>query len=551
MRGILSISLSKTDEEAKVKDKYFSKYVLMLAVLVLTIALSGCKGDKSDKNTNKMPTTDDTSSNEQSDSETSDKDAIYGGSIVVGITQDLDSLDPHKAVAAGTNEVLFNVYEGLVKPNENGDLVPAVASEYQISEDGKIYTFTLRDGVKFHNGEAVTAEDVKYSIERCAGLLKETDSSVKVESALSNVKEVNIVDDQTIELALKSADTELLPYLTSAIVPANYDKLDKEPMGTGPFKFVSYAPLESFVIAKNEDYWGDKAYLDKVTFKISANTDSAFMELMAGSIDIFPYLTDDQATQLPDTYRIEEGNMNLVQALFLNNDAEPFNDIKVRQAICYALDRQGILDMVAGGRGAIIDTNMFPAFTKYYNTDLTGTYDNNVEKAKELLAEAGYANGLTFTITVPSSYQFHVDTAQIIVEQLKAVGITAKIQLIEWNSWLSDVYGNRNYQATIIGLDSNLAPRDSLERFESTHKNNFINYNNPDFDATFAKAIASTVDEEKVEYYKQLQAYLTNDAASAYIQSPALLVAVNKKLAGYTFYPVYVQDMAKVHYISE
>lgn len=533
------------------KVKHFSKYLFMVAILVSAIALSGCKGDKSDKNTNKAPATDDTSSKEQDHNQASDKDAIYGGSIVVGITQDLDSLDPHKAVAAGTNEVLFNVYEGLVKPNENGDLVPAVASEYQISEDGKMYTFTLRDGVKFHNGDAVTAEDVKYSIERCAGLLEETDPSVKVESALSNVKEVNILDDKTIQLVLDKGDTELLAYLTSAIVPANYDKLDTEPMGTGPFKFVSYAPLESFVVVKNEDYWGDKAYLDQVTFKISANTDSAFMELMAGSIDIFPYLTDDQATQLPDTYNVEVGNMNLVQALFLNNGAEPFNDMKVRQAISYALDRQGILDMVAGGRGTIIDTNMFSAFKKYYNTDLAGTYNYNVEKAKELLAEAGYGGGLTFTITVPSNYQFHVDTAQIIVEQLKAVGITAKIQLVEWNSWLEDVYKNRNYQATIVGLDSNLAPRDSVERFVSTASNNFINYNNPDFDATFEKAIASTVDEEKVEYYKQLQAYLTNDAASAYIQDPPLLVAVNKKLAGYTFYPVYVQDMAKVYYISE
>ena len=109
------------------------------------------------------------------------------------------------------------------------------------------------------------------------------------------------------------------------------------------------------------------------------------MELMAGAIDIFPYLTDDQANQLPDTYQIAEGSMNLVQALFLNNAAEPFNDVKVRQAICYALDRQGILDMVAGGRGTVIDTNMFPGFTKYYNSDLKDTYAYNTEKSKELL----------------------------------------------------------------------------------------------------------------------------------------------------------------------
>ncbi|WP_310604684.1 ABC transporter substrate-binding protein [Anaerosporobacter sp.] len=523
------------------KKKFFSKYLLMLTVLMFAIALSGCKGDKSNKNTNKTLTTDDTSS----------KEPTYGGSVVVGITQDLDSLDPHKAVAAGTKEVLFNVYEGLVKPDENGDLVPAVASEYHISEDGKTYTFTLRDGVKFHNGNAVTAEDVKYSIERCAGLLEETDPSVKVESALSNIMEVKILDDKTIQLVLNNADTELIAYLICSIVPANYADLDTAPMGTGPFKFVSYTPLVSFVMDNNQEYWGDKAYLDQVTFKISANTDAAFMELMAGSIDVFPYLTDDQATQLPDTYHIEEGSMNLVQALFLNNGKAPFDDIRVRQAICYAIERQNIIEMLSAGRGTIIDTNMFPAFTKYYNTDLADTYAHNVEKAKDLLKEAGYDNTLKFTITVPSNYQYHVDTAQVIAAQLKEIGVTVEIQLVEWNTWLEDVYTNREFESTIIGLTSNLAPRDSVERFSSTAKNNFINYNNAEFDATFQKAIASTVDEEKVAYYKQLQTYLTNDAASAYIQDPALLVAVNKKLAGYTFYPVYVQDMAKVYYIAE
>ena len=167
---------------------------------------------------------------------------------------------------------------------------------------------------------------------------------------------------------------------------------------------------------------------------------------------------------------------------------------------------------------------------------------------KELLTEAGYENGLEFTITVPSNYQYHVDTAQVIVDQLSQVGITAKIQTIEWAAWLTDVYTNREYQATIVGLDAVLAGRDLLVRYSSTASNNFINFKDAQYDEILVKALATTDDSEKVTYYKDLQRILTERAASVYIADPALRVAVNKKLAGYTFYPVYVQDMASVYY---
>lgn len=499
---------------------------LLLTGLFLTIVLCSCKGGK--------PETVSDSSGEP----------IYGGSVVVGITQDLDSLDPHKAEAAGTKEVLFNVFEGLVKPDAMGNLVAAVASDYNISKDGKVYTFTIRNGVKFHNGQEVTVNDVVYSINRYADLLRER------ESAYSNILEVKKIDDSTIEIILEEGDTELLGFLTYGIVPEGYQELDTKPIGTGPFKFVSYSPLESFVMEKNEEYWNKEQapYLDQVTFKISANADVAFMELKSGSIDIFPYLTNDQASQLTNDFNIHVGNMNLVQGLFLNNEAMPFQDQRVREALNYAIDKQAILDMVAGGEGHIIGSNMFPGFAKYYNEDVVSMYPTNVEKAKELLKEAGYEDGLEFTITVPSNYQFHMDTAQIIVEQLKAVGIHAKIEGIEWSAWLKDVYVGRDYQATIVGLDSKLSPRNVLERYSSLASNNFVNYKNEEFDRIFWEAVESIKDNEKIEKYKQLQEILAKDSASIYIQDPALMVAVNKNLDGYTFYPVYVQDMSKIYY---
>lgn len=504
------------------------------------IALCACSGDtKNEGNDQKEAGNGETSKN--------------GGSVIVGITNDLDSLDPHKAVAAGTKEVLFNIFEGLVKPDKDGNLVPAVASDYKISKDGMTYTFTLREGVKFHNGMLVTVDDVIYSLKRAAGLLTPSDPEVKVESVFSCVDTIEAVTTEdgksVIQIKLNQSNTELLGYLTCSIIPKDYTEQATKPVGTGPFRFVSYSPMVSIVMEKNPEYYiAGVPYLDEVTFKISANTDAAFMELRAGAIDIFPYLTNEQANQLADLYNIEIGNMNLVQGLFLNNKVAPFDNLQVRQALCYAVDRQLILDMVAGGNGTMIGSNMFAGFRKYYDESLADDYPYDVEKAKQLLTEAGYPEGFRFTITVPSNYQFHVDTAQVIVEQLKKVGITAEIKLIEWASWISDVYQGRNYEATIVGLDANLSPSDVLKRYQTTAQNNFLNYENKEFDTIFQKAYTTVDDQEKVELYRKLQQILTKDAASVYIQDPALVVAVNKKLAGYQFYPVYVQDMSSVYY---
>jgi len=512
------------------------KLLLALLLFSVTTALCACNGG-----TDKGDTPGDISSGTPA----------MGGEIVVGITQDLDSLDPHIAVAAGTDEVLFNIFEGLVKPDKDGNFVEAVAESYAISEDAMTYTFTLRENVKFHNGKTVTVDDVVYSLKRCAGLLDVQDPNVLVDSALSkSVKEIVAADERTVVLQLNAANTELLPYLTCAVIPCDYDKQATSPVGTGPFKFVSYSPLESFVIEKNADYYGTPAYLDKVTFKIYASSDAAFLELMAGKVHIFPYLTDEQATQLSRNYTIEVGTMNLVQAMFLNNGAAPFNDVRVRQALCYGVNRQEILDMLSGGRGTIINSGMTPGLASYYNDNLAG-YEYDTEKAKQLLAEAGYGDGLEINLTVPSNYQYHMDTAQVIVEQLKKIGVTVKIVPVEWATWLSDVYKGREYQATVVGLDFNLAPSDVVKRYQSAASNNFVNYVNEAYDVTFAKALAAIDEQEKQDAYKELQKLLFEDAASVYIQDPALLTAVSKELGGYTFYPVYVQDMSLVYYYEK
>ena len=465
--------------------------------------------------------------------------------ITVGIAQDLDdSLDPHKAVAAGTKEVMFNVFEGLMKPTSDGDLIPAVADHYELSEDKTTYTFTLRQGVQFHNGEPVETGDVVYSIQRCA----DGSEGEPLIPALSVISDIHC-DDTTVTITLDQPNTEFLSYLTLAILPEGYDQQDTAPVGTGPFKFVSRAAQDNIILERFDGYWGAPAYLDRVTFKIMENTDSIIVSLQSGAVDLFAHLGSAQAAQLEDSFNIEEGTMNLVQALYLNHSEKPFDDIRVRQALCYAVDKQQIIDIAFSGYGHPIGSSMYPAFGKYFDESLTNHYSRDIEKAKALLADAGYPNGFSMTIVVPSNYQPHIDTAQVIVEQLKDVGVIATIQLVEWGTWLSDVYAGRQFQSTVVGVDaSNMTARALLERFTSTAGNNFINYNNAEYDALFAQALSSFEDAEQTAFYRQMEANLTENAANVYIQDLADLVAIRKGLTGLQFYPIYVLDLSTVRY---
>ena len=268
------------------------------------------------------------------------------------------------------------------------------------------------------------------------------------------------------------------------------------------------------------------------------------------TLDIYQYLTADQAATLNDHFNILEGSVNYVQGMFLNNAVKPFDDVRVRQAVYYAVDRDLINEFLFAGKSHIIGTNMIPAAEFYYNADTETTYTHDPQKAKELLAEAGYPDGFEFTITVPNNYAPHEGTAQIIAESLAEVGIKANINLVEFNTWYSDAYVDRNYEATVVAVDGKLAPNSWFAKNISTAPNNFTNYSNPEFDEVYEKALAEIDLDQKAVYYKQLQQILADDAASIYVQDPANLVAVNADLEGYVFYPISAQDMSVVKFID-
>lgn len=476
---------------------------------------------------------------------------VKGGEITIGIAQDLDdSLDPHQTVAAGTREVLFNIFEGLVKPNSDGEMIPAVAKKYTLSEDGTTYTFTLREGVKFHNGQTVTAEDVVYSINRCAAVPEGQEKPLV--AAFSAVKSVEALDEKTVAVTIAQRDLEFISYMTAAIIPADYENQDTAPVGTGPFRFVSRTPQQDFVMERFEDYWGAPAWLDKVTYKICENADALVMNLNGGSIDLCAHLTSAQASQLNQNFQVLEGTMNLVQAIYLNNQAKPFDNQLVRQALCYAIDRQGIMDMVADGHGTAVGSSIYPAFTKYFLPELVDKYPHDVAKAKELLAQAGYPDGFDMTISVPNNYQPHMDTAEVVAEQLREAGINVTIQPVEWSTWLDTIYNGRQFQATVVGVDAaNMTARAMLERFTSDYGKNFINYNNPAYDALFQKAINAQDEAGQTDLYKQMETMLADTAANVYIQDLCDLVAMRQDLGGLKFYPIYVLDLSTVYFTQQ
>ena len=241
--------------------------------------------------------------------------------------------------------------------------------------------------------------------------------------------------------------------------------------------------------------------------------------------------------------------MNLVQAVYLNNAVEPFNDVKVRQAISYAIDRQMIMDVVFDGHGVAVGSSIYPKLERYFMPELVDYYEYDPAKAKDLLAQAGYPDGFDMTITVSSNYQPHMDTAEVVVQQLAAIGVRAKVQPVDATTWYSEAYTNRQFQSTITGLDAkNVTARAMLERFVSDNGKNFMNYNNPEYDALYETALNATDEDTQTEAYKAMEKMLTEDAANLYIQDMADFVAIRPDLQGYTFYPIYAQDLAKLHY---
>jgi len=468
-----------------------------------------------------------------------------GDGLRYGFTTEPSTLDPlNPSNTADGRSILFNVFEGLVKPHTDGTMQPCIAESWEIEENGLVYIFNIREGVRFHDGSLVTAADIKYSLDVAvnAGF-----------DSLSNIADVTIHDKNKIKITLVSGDPDFLPYLTIGIVKAGITEREKKIIGTGPFYVEQYSPQRKLVLIKFDDYWQKGLpHLEKISIVFFANYDTLMIALRGGSID-GAFITGAMAAQLNHRdFDIFDNNSAAVQLMALNNGAAPFDNFNVRLAVNYGINVREIIDAAFFGAGEPSGSPVIPGLSAYYKESLSYNYDP--ETARSLLSGAGYndSNKLLFEITVPSNYTMHVDTAQVIVEQMERIGVSASIKLVDWSTWLSDVYFGGQYQATIISLDSQSAsPRGFLKRYLSDSGSNFINFKSQKFDEVFKAALAETDHDKRSELYKQSQTIIAQEAASVYIQDILYFITFKGGAYGGALnYPLYVIDFASIYGIG-
>jgi len=457
-----------------------------------------------------------------------------------GLTTEPVTFDPlNPANTADGRSILFNVFEGLVKPDSSGSLVPAVAESYTIN--GLVYTFTLREGIRFQDGRQVLPSDVVFSLNTAAGAGF---------PGLNRMERVEVSGPREIRITLNEFDPEFLPFLTVGIVPENNADRERNPIGTGPFKIERYMPQQYLRLVRNPYYrLSGVPALDRVTIVFMAGSDAQLTGLLGGNID-GATVTGTQLAQLnPNAFDIFPWYSNSVQLLALNNAHAPLNDLRVRQAINYAVDITQIIDTAFYGQGQPSGSPLIPGLTNVYNESLRDPYPHNPERARRLLWEAGFSNGFPLEITVSSNFTMHVDTAQVIVNQLAGVGIRASIRLVDWATWLSEVNRGRNFQATIISLDARtVSPRAFLDRYLSDAGNNFINFNSPDFDRVYRAALVESNEERRIALYKEAQRIISENAASVFIQDILGFRAfVGGRFGGVVNYPLFVLDFATMY----
>ncbi|MER9742894.1 ABC transporter substrate-binding protein [Mesorhizobium sp. M0187] len=461
--------------------------------------------------------------------------------LVIGITLEPPHLDPTAGAAAAIDEVLYaNVFEGLTRIGPNGEVLPDLAESWAISDDGKVYTFKLHTGVKFHDGSDFDAGDVKFSLDRARA-----DNSVNAQKALfASIDAVEVVDPTTVRVTLKNPQGSFLYNLgwgdAVIVAPESADTNKEKPIGTGPFKFQSWAKGSSITLVKSDTYWGAPVFLDKAEFRIVPDAAAAVPALLSGDIQAFPFFDPDSVAQVKDDprFKVVIGSTEGETILAINNKKPPFDKLEVRQAIAFALDRKAIIDGASAGLGVPIGSHMSPASKAY--VDLTGLYPHNVEKAKELLKQAGFENGIKATLKLPPPSYARLG-GEIIASQLRDVGIDLEIIPVEWAQWLDQVFTKKDYDLTIV---SHTEPND-IDIY--SRKDYYFNYDNPAFDKIIAELNLTSDDAKRNTLLGEAQKILADDAVVGFLYELPKVGVWDAKLQGlWENAPIQANDLTKV-----
>jgi peptide/nickel transport system substrate-binding protein len=464
--------------------------------------------------------------------------------LVIGVVLEPPHLDPTAGAAGAIDEILYaNVFEGLTRIGPNGEVLPGLAESWEVSEDGKVYTFKLRAGVKFHDGTTFDAEDVKFSLDRARA-----EDSVNAQKVLfSAIDTVEVVDPLTVKVTLKRPQGSFLYNMgwgdAVIVAPESAETNKEKPVGTGPFRFDRWARGASVTLVRNPDYWGEPAALEKAEFRFVPDPAAAVPALLSGDVQAFPnFPASDALEQIKadPRFAVVIGSTEGETILAMNNAKAPFDNLKVRQAISHAIDREEIILGASNGLGQPIGSHFSPANEAY--EDLTGLYPHDAEKAKQLLAEAGLADGFSATIKLPPTTYARVG-GEIVTSQLAEVDIKLEIIPMEWAQWLEQVFTNKDFDLTIISHtepnDIDIYGRDGY----------YFGYNNPEFKTVMAELDATVDPEKRNELYRKAQRIIAEDAVNAFLfQLPKVGVWDAKLVGMWENSPIQANDLTKVRW---
>jgi peptide/nickel transport system substrate-binding protein len=468
-----------------------------------------------------------------------------GGTLTISLAAEPSGLDPTTNPSAAIKRVVhYNILESLLKIDRNGKIVPALAKSYSVSKDGKEYTFLLHPGIQFHDGRPCTAEDVKFSIDR----ILDPKTAAPYRMYYEGIESVQVVDPLRVKIKVKKYDSTFLFNMArgdAAIVSRQTaDRLKSQPIGTGPFKLAEWKRGDSIVMVRNPEYYlKGLPYLEKVVFKFIPDPSSQLAALKAGDVDVIAYdLAPENVAALErdPRFKVLKGHTTTDVILAMNNSKKPFTDPKVRQAITLAIDRKAVIQGAMYGYGTPLGSHMDP--TNPYYVDLSGLYPFNPEKAKQLLAEAGYAKGFEGVLKLPEPYAYARRSGEVIADQLSRVGIRLTLEVIQMGQWVDRVFKNADYDLTVMG---HAEPFD-LEIYGKP--NYYFRYHNPKFQELLQKAEEEMNDEMRKKIYADLQRLIADDFVNVYLfANPALPAMKREVMNWWKDYPTIAVDATEVY----
>ena len=467
----------------------------------------------------------------------------YGGTLKIALPAEPPGLDPTTRTAAVIDRVLYNnVYQGLVRVNREGRVVPSLAREWEVSGDGTVYTFYLRQGVTFHDGQKFTASDVKYSLNRA----RSEETTVPHPEYFAPIENIETPDQHTVRLELSRPSSIFLFNLgrgDSVILPRNHKDLSTNPVGTGPFKFDTWKRGSSVSLSRYENYYDPELpYLDKVIFEFIGDVNARITSLKSGGIDAIAYLSSpENAISLKefDSIKVLSGVTTWEVILAMNNSRKPFSNPLVRKAINYALDKKEIIEGATFGFGQSIGSLMSPTNPNYL--DLSWLYPHDPDRARSLLKKAGYPNGFDATLTLPASYELSLRSGKIVADQVSDLGIDLEIEKIGWAQWLQRVFSNAQYDLTIIGHS---------EAFDISiygNPNYYFKYDNERLREVLERAERETNEKTRRQLYSVAQWIIGEEVPSAFLFSAPSLPAMRNEVKNWwKDYPIPAVDVTEV-----